>query len=397
MSASVVKAAQLGQFDELRELVNKDPKLVHETDEYGDTALHHAAAQALNKLTDFLLRKGANPNAQNKTGSTALHKAVVFKPENPGQTRAQLTVISELLKHGADANLKNNNELLPEDLTQKPKLRVALLGKAAVTVEVRVPKNRHGAVIGPKGKSLEDIREETFTNIIVPTAEEASENIVITGRKESVETAKEKVLKLVAEAEERDAARHREREQKEKEKQDKAKQEGEERKKREAGWTTANLTIAKDRHGLIVGKSGSTIKELSESGVKITIPHRDAADSIVKVYGPIDAVDAAVRKILEITTPRKPDQTKRNNYGFNSAPRTDANGSGRQYRAPKAADVTNGDADGAPAAASSDAPAGSSSSAEGDAKPAPKGKGKGGAPRAAGSAEAGAGANGKKP
>ena len=60
----------------------------------------------------YLLHKNADPNIQNKAGSTALHKAAVAKYE-------QLQILRLLLENKdnkADPLIRNSNGLLPEQL-----------------------------------------------------------------------------------------------------------------------------------------------------------------------------------------------------------------------------------------------------------------------------------------
>jgi len=302
---TIVDAARIGNVNQVTKLVEKDTKALTETDESGDTALHIAAHEGYIKLTRYLLQKGANPNQQNKAGSTPLHKAA---------SKGNIAVTEILLEHSADANIKNNSGLLPEDLADKVKLRVLLQGKDAVTLELPVPKDRHGLIIGKVGKNLEELRNETKTNISVPPSDNPSINITIVGRKDAVATAKGKILQLLKAAEEReserkaaDEKRKKENEERKKQREEDKKQKEEERIKREENYTTANVSVPKDRHGVIIGVHGATIREINAMGVKITIPPRESAETQIKVYGEIDAVEKAIKRIMELThaPPRK--------------------------------------------------------------------------------------------
>jgi rRNA processing protein Krr1/Pno1 len=302
---TIVDAARIGNVNQVTKLVEKDTKALAETDESGDTALHIAAHEGYIKLTRYLLQKGANPNQQNKAGSTPLHKAA---------SKGNIAVTEILLEHNADANIKNNSGLLPEDLADKVKLRVLLQGKDAVTLELPVPKDRHGLIIGKVGKNLEELRNETKTNISVPPSDNPSTHITIVGRKEAVATAKDKILQLLKAAEERehekkaaDEKRKKENEERKKLREEDKKKKEEERLKREENYTTANVSVPKDRHGVIIGVHGATIREINAMGVKITIPPRESAETQIKVYGEIDSVEKAIKRIMELThaPPRK--------------------------------------------------------------------------------------------
>jgi hypothetical protein len=66
--------------------------------------------ETLIDIVRYLLEeKAANPNIQNKAGSTPLHKGAVAKYE-------QLQILRLLLEHKADPLIRNSNGLLPEQL-----------------------------------------------------------------------------------------------------------------------------------------------------------------------------------------------------------------------------------------------------------------------------------------
>jgi ankyrin repeat protein len=136
---NIISLSWLGYFDEVKDLVAKNGKeIVHQTDDFGDTALHAAAAKGRLELVQFLISNGANVNAQNHMGSTPLHKAMVAKFD-------QIAITKLLLKSGADANVKNKNEFLPEDLARDSKVFDLLLGESAITAEVSLQKDMHGS------------------------------------------------------------------------------------------------------------------------------------------------------------------------------------------------------------------------------------------------------------
>lgn len=71
----------------------KNPSLLELKDEDGNTPLMHAAFYLDAKLTERFLKNGADPNATNKTGATALMWAV-----------SDVEKVRTLLKHGAKVN-----------------------------------------------------------------------------------------------------------------------------------------------------------------------------------------------------------------------------------------------------------------------------------------------------
>ena len=73
---------------------------VNAQNNHGSTALHGAAANGIIELVNFLIVKGAEVNTQNNLGSTALHGAARY-----GKT----DVVKLLLCNRADVTVKNNN------------------------------------------------------------------------------------------------------------------------------------------------------------------------------------------------------------------------------------------------------------------------------------------------
>lgn len=63
------------------------------------------------ELTQEMLKRGANPNIRNFKGDSPLHLACA---------RRDVSMISLLLSHGADANMKNNDGMVPADLINLP-------------------------------------------------------------------------------------------------------------------------------------------------------------------------------------------------------------------------------------------------------------------------------------
>jgi len=69
----------------------------------GDTALHLAAAALRPRVIDALLDAGADPNAENRRGATALHYACDPRPRarTPWDPSAQQSIIDRLVGAGA--------------------------------------------------------------------------------------------------------------------------------------------------------------------------------------------------------------------------------------------------------------------------------------------------------
>lgn len=142
-SVDIIEAASRKHFslDEAREMLEDDPECVTESDEFGYTALHHAASRSRNELVTLLISQGADvhaqcadygqtplhcaaehnavpsirdlidagadPNATDRFGETPLHSAVMV---------ANLDAVKALLDSGANVNATNTEGKTPLDL-----------------------------------------------------------------------------------------------------------------------------------------------------------------------------------------------------------------------------------------------------------------------------------------
>lgn len=91
-------AVSTGDFDKLEAAVDDDKIDLNTADEHGNTLLILAAQQGNKRMCKFLLRRGANINAQNLSGNTVLHYAYAYNHSELGQY---------LESKGADNNLLN--------------------------------------------------------------------------------------------------------------------------------------------------------------------------------------------------------------------------------------------------------------------------------------------------
>jgi ankyrin repeat protein len=97
---NVWTAIALDRPDELRAMIASDPSLLAARmtrNEHRRTPLHHAAAKNRLRMVEVLLALGADPNATDATGATALTTA--------SQERADAPVVSALLAAGAKLDL----------------------------------------------------------------------------------------------------------------------------------------------------------------------------------------------------------------------------------------------------------------------------------------------------
>ncbi len=102
----IFEAAALGRDESARELLDKDPALVHAYSADGYTPLHLAAYFAQANTARLLLERGADPNATsaNPVKLTPLHSAAAS---------GNREICAMLLEHGADVNARQNGGWTP--------------------------------------------------------------------------------------------------------------------------------------------------------------------------------------------------------------------------------------------------------------------------------------------
>jgi ankyrin repeat protein len=100
-SAELLEAIKTNDAEAVKKLAST--KLVNLADEDGDFPLMNAALYGSGQIMEILLQKGADPNAKNKDGETAL----MWSAQDPEK-------IKLLIKHGADINMaaKTGNTVL---------------------------------------------------------------------------------------------------------------------------------------------------------------------------------------------------------------------------------------------------------------------------------------------
>ena len=98
-------ATQTGGMERAAALVKEDPDLVRAKNNYGTTALHGAVYGQLAML-QWLLQKGADPNAKDTKGMTPLDMAVSYEGTKP-------EIVAALIAAGADVNLLSGEGYRP--------------------------------------------------------------------------------------------------------------------------------------------------------------------------------------------------------------------------------------------------------------------------------------------
>lgn len=125
---------------------------VNETDRYGNTALHIAAAQGSEKNVHLLINAKANTNSKNIFGITPLHEAV---------KQQHIHIIQTLLKHGVDANESDSHGRTALHLSVQMKnpdiVKVLLNAKVKTNIQ-----DKDGSTAMDKAQDLDHNKEREF-------------------------------------------------------------------------------------------------------------------------------------------------------------------------------------------------------------------------------------------
>uniref|UniRef100_A0A1A9WWJ8 K Homology domain-containing protein n=1 Tax=Glossina brevipalpis TaxID=37001 RepID=A0A1A9WWJ8_9MUSC len=141
-------------------------------------------------------------------------------------------------------------------------------------VEVPIFKQFHKFVIGKGGANIKKIRDETQTKIDLPAEGDTNEVIVITGKKENVLDARERIQKIQNEL---------------------------------ADIVTEEVHILPKYYNSIIGSGGKLISSIMEEcgGVSIKFPSSDSKGDKVTIRGPKDDVQKAKAQLLELANERQ--------------------------------------------------------------------------------------------
>lgn len=141
-------------------------------------------------------------------------------------------------------------------------------------VEVPIFKQFHKFVIGKGGANIKKIRDETQTKIDLPAEGDTNEVIVITGKKENVLEAKERIQKIQNEL---------------------------------ADIVTEEVQISPKYYNSIIGTGGKLISSIMEEcgGVSIKFPTSESKSDKVTIRGPKDDVAKAKTQLLELANERQ--------------------------------------------------------------------------------------------
>ncbi|XP_017078252.1 vigilin [Drosophila eugracilis] len=141
-------------------------------------------------------------------------------------------------------------------------------------IEVPIFKQFHKFVIGKGGANIKKIRDETQTKIDLPAEGDTNEVIVITGKKENVLEAKERIQKIQNEL---------------------------------SDIVTEEVQIPPKYYNSIIGTGGKLISSIMEEcgGVSIKFPNSDSKSDKVTIRGPKDDVEKAKSQLLELANERQ--------------------------------------------------------------------------------------------
>ncbi|XP_005174824.1 vigilin [Musca domestica] len=140
--------------------------------------------------------------------------------------------------------------------------------------EVPIFKQFHKFIIGKGGANIKKIRDETQTKIDLPAEGDTNEVIVITGKKENVLEAKERIQKIQNEL---------------------------------ADIVTEEVQISPKYYNSIIGTGGKLISSIMEEcgGVSIKFPTSESKSDKVTIRGPKDDVLKAKSQLLELANERQ--------------------------------------------------------------------------------------------
>lgn len=141
-------------------------------------------------------------------------------------------------------------------------------------LEVPIYKQYHKLIIGKGGANIRKIREETGTKIDLPSEGDKDEVILITGKKEKVEEARDLIMKIQNE---------------------------------QANIVCEDVTIPPKYYNSLIGSGGKLIRAIMDEcgGVTIKFPSVESKSDKVTIRGPKDDVDRAKQQLIELANERQ--------------------------------------------------------------------------------------------
>lgn len=147
------------------------------------------------------------------------------------------------------------------------------LQESSYILEVPIYKRLHKLVIGKGGANIKRIREETNTNIDLPAENVENDVILITGRRENVNEARDMILRIQSE---------------------------------QGDIVDTEIDIPHEYHQFMIGPGGKFLSAISDDcgGVTIKIPPADSKSDKVYIRGLADDVEKAKQQLLELSSKR---------------------------------------------------------------------------------------------
>ena len=101
-------AVKAGDLDKVREIIDRDPKIVNIPNPSGETILFGAVAQGKPEIVAYLISKGADVNHENNFHTAPLHLAC--------RRNLPVEIVRLLVEHGADVNAVSKYQGRPLDM-----------------------------------------------------------------------------------------------------------------------------------------------------------------------------------------------------------------------------------------------------------------------------------------
>lgn len=151
---------------------------------------------------------------------------------------------------------------------------VKQLDESSFYVEVPIHKQFHKNIIGKGGANIRKIRDETQTKIDLPAEGDKNDVIKITGKKENVMDARERIKSIQNEL---------------------------------ADVVTIDITIPPRYYNSLIGAGGRLIQSIMVEcgGVQIKFPPTESKSDKVTIRGPKDDAERAKQQLLELTSERE--------------------------------------------------------------------------------------------
>lgn len=148
------------------------------------------------------------------------------------------------------------------------------LQKNSFVMEVPIFKQFHKYIIGKGGANIKKIRDETQTKIDLPAEGDKNEVIVITGKKENVKEARDRIQKIQEEL---------------------------------ANIITEEIQIPPKYYNSLIGSGGKLISSIMEEcgGVSIKFPSSESKSDKVAIRGPKEDVERAKQQLIELTNEKE--------------------------------------------------------------------------------------------